>query len=117
MVIPEDRLRYKNNIEHIIIIIIKVTFIQISGCNMQINQIKIKPCIVCKLCDFVPVVRFKEWYFLIKAFYPWAVYCEGPPSFIWRGGGGGGGGEGEGEGQKKVRNTFIPVYIHIHIQT
>ena len=24
--------------------------------------------------------------------YPWAVYCEGPPSFIWRKGGGGGGG-------------------------
>ena len=30
----------------------------------------------------------------------------GPPSFIWRGGG----------GAKKVRDTFIPVYIHIHIQ-
>ena len=26
-------------------------------------------------------------------------------------------GGGEGEGQQKVRNTFIPVYIHIHIQT
>ena len=37
----------------------------------------------------------------------------GPPSFIWRGGGGG---EGGGGGAKKVRNTFIPVYIHIHIQ-
>ena len=30
--------------------------------------------------------------------YPWAVYCEGPPSFIWK--------EGEGEGQKNWRNTF-----------
>ena len=43
-----------------------------------------------------------------KQNYPWAVYCEGPPSFIWRGGG----------GAKKVStNTFIPVYIHIHICT
>ena len=25
--------------------------------------------------------------------------------------------EEEGEEQKKVRNTFIPVYIHIYIQT
>ena len=43
--------------------------------------------------------------------YPWAVDCEGPPSFILKGRGGG------GRGKKKVRNTFIPVYIHIHIQT
>ena len=37
----------------------------------------------------------------------------GPPSFIWRGGGG-----REGKQKKTTRffNTFIPVYIHIHIQ-
>ena len=29
--------------------------------------------------------------------YPWAVYFEGPPSFIW--------GEGEREGQTNLRNT------------
>ena len=29
--------------------------------------------------------------------YPWAVYCEGPPSFIQRGGEGMDGGGGEGQ--------------------
>ena len=38
------------------------------------------------------------------------VKAQCPPSIIWRGGG-----RGEG-GAKKVRNTFIPVYIDIHIQ-
>ena len=32
--------------------------------------------------------------------YPWAVYCEGPPSFIW----------GEGERGAKKWGTVIPVY-------
>ena len=30
--------------------------------------------------------------------YPWAVYCEGPPSFIW--------GEERGEGQEKIEEHF-----------
>ena len=33
--------------------------------------------------------------------HPWAVHCESPSSFIWRGGGGEG-----GEGHKKLRNTL-----------
>ena len=38
--------------------------------------------------------------------YPWAVYCEGPPSFIW--------GKGEG-GEPKKGGTIIPVYKwHTH---
>ena len=39
----------------------------------------------------------------IKITYPWAVYCEGPPSFIW------GGGVSQKDG------TVIPVYnSHTH---
>ena len=55
------------------------------------------------------LVSFDHLLALFNALHPWAVYCEGPLSLIWRG--------EEGEGQKKVRNTFIPVYIHIHIRT
>ena len=45
---------------------------------------------------------------MLHSHYPWAVYCEGPPNFIWLG--------GWKVGAKKG-GTIIPVYnSHIHIQ-
>ena len=44
--------------------------------------------------------------------YPWAVYCKGPPSFIW---GGGGGREGE-EGWAKKEAILFQSTIDMHIQ-
>ena len=51
-------------------------------------------------CDWMLVQASR-----INIIYPWAVYCEGPPSFIWRGG-----------VNQKLRHYIFQSTTDIHIQ-
>ena len=46
---------------------------------------------------------------MILNIYPWAVYCEGPPSFIWGGGGGG--------GEPKMRHCYSSLQLTYTFKT